>query len=183
MPLTATEYATITGSAASSSLIADAVAAAAALCERQAGPEYIAGSEYTSTWEIASRPARRLEMPAPVRSVTAVRSVAGSTSQTVDANVYHLDARTLVAANGHNWSVGELEADWIADGDGSIRRQCLIELATLYLNYDGNSARSEGRYNRTSLDTATEEARILNRLTSGLWPTAGRLPYSTVAKV
>ena len=43
---------------------------------------------------------------------------------------------------------------------------------------------SEGRYNRTSLNAiGTEENRILNRLTQGLWPTAGRLPYSTVAKV
>ena len=53
----------------------------------------------------------------------------------------------------------------------------------MYLNYDGNSNRTEGRYNRTSLNIGTEEARILNRLTQGLWPTAGRLPYSTVVKV
>ena len=100
----------------------------------------------------------------------------------MDADVYLLDGRSLIPNDGWYWTQGTIEVDWTAAGDSDIRTQCLIELTTLYLNYDGNSARSEGRYNRTSLDTADEEARILNRLTQGLWPTAGRLPYSTVVK-
>ena len=183
MPLTATDYATITGSAASPTLIAYAVNAAAALCVRQAGPEYTEGSEWTSRWLVASRNAPRLEMPSPASAVTAVRTIHSTGTTLVDADVYLLDGRSLIPNDGWYWTQGTIEADWTAAGDSDIRTQCLVELTTLYLNYDGNSARSEGRYNRTSLDTADEEARILNRLTQGLWPTAGRLPYSTVAKV
>ena len=183
MPLTATDYATITGSAASPTLIAYAVNAAAALCVRQAGPEYTEGSEWTSLWLVASRNAPRLEMPSPASAVTAVRTIHSTGTTLVDADVYLLDGRSLIPNDGWYWTQGTIEADWTAAGDSDIRTQCLIELTTLYLNYDGSSARSEGRYNRTSLDTATEESRILNRLTQGLWPTAGRLPYSTVAKV
>ena len=183
MALTATDYATITGSAASPTLIAYAVNAAAALCVRQAGPEYTEGSEWTSRWLVASRNAPRLEMPSPASAVTAVRTIHSTGTTLVDADVYLLDGRSLIPNDGWYWTQGTLEADWTAAGDSDIRTQCLVELTTLYLNYDGNSARSEGRYNRTSLDTSDEEARILNRLTQGLWPTAGRLPYSTVAKV
>ena len=157
--------------------------AAAALCVRQAGPEYTEGSEWTSRWLVASRNAPRLEMPSPASAVTAVRTIHSTGTTLVDADVYLLDGRSLIPNDGWYWTQGTIEADWTAAGDSDIRTQCLIELTTLYLNYDGNSNRTEGRYNRTSLNVGTEEARILNRLTQGLWPTAGRLPYSTVAKV
>ena len=154
MPLTATDYATITGSAASPTLIAYAVDAAAALCVRQAGPEYAEGSEWTSRWLVASRNAPRLEMPSPATAVTAVRTIHSTGTTLVDADVYLLDGRSLVPNDGWYWTQGTIEADWTAAGDSGIRTQCLIELTTLYLNYDGNSStHPRVGYNRTSLDT------------------------------